>query len=157
MHEMKYAVALRAIGQDFDRRNLKSFDIRYDRRGYLAQGGYQEPPAEMPVSIHYTLRDLRELDEAGKQSRGRVSSPRDFFDQAQILRTVGGYVDRLEGQLIRVTNNERLGAEIGFKLEYVNAEGERVLEARTGLAVYDLCVGMYKQRGRLTGTSGRIR
>jgi hypothetical protein len=156
LSRIKYAVALRAIGQDFDRRNLKSFDIRCGGNEYFAQCGYQDPPSEMPVSINYTSKDLQDLDEAGMEHRGKVSTSTDFLNQIQILRTLGGYIDKIEGRLIRITNNERLGADSGLKIEYFNAEGERVLEARTSVAVYDLCVAMYKQRGRLTGTGGGI-
>lgn len=154
---MKHAVALRAIGQDFDRRNLKSFDIQCEGNEYFAQCGYQDPPSEMPVSIHYTLKDLEDLDETGAEYRGNTSSSKDFFDQIQILRTLGGYIDKIEGHLIRITNNQPFGAESGFKIEYFDADGERVIEERTSQAVYDMCVAMYKQRGRLTGTGDRIR
>ena len=149
-----YATSLRTIGQDLERRGLKAFDIRFEQDEYVAQCGYQQPPAPMPVTIYYTFKDIEELDETGESKRGERSAPKDFLNPAQILRTIGGYLDRNEARLVRLTNNGGAGTEQNFKLEYITRDGERLVDTRTGSALYDMCVGMYKQRGRLTGTGG---
>lgn len=151
---MKYAAALRAIGQDFERRDFKAFDIRCEGDAYAARCGYQAPPSELPVSVHYTLKDLQGLDEAAKERRGEAPPAKDFLDQVQIFRTIGGYMDKINGRLLRLTNNQNVAGEPGFRVEYINADGEHVVDSRTALAVYDMCVAMYKQRGKLTGTGG---
>ncbi|TMA98459.1 MAG: hypothetical protein E6J74_01155 [Deltaproteobacteria bacterium] len=152
----KYATALRCIGQDLERRGLKSFDIRFERNEYVAYCGYQDPPSPTPVTIQYTFKDIQELDRAAEGKRGELSATKEFLNQVQIFRTIGGYLDKNEGQLIRLTNNDGTGKDSLFKVEYVTQDGERLVDDRAGTAIYDMCVTMYKQRGKLTGTGGRL-
>jgi len=150
-----FATALRSIGQDLERRGLKTFDIRFDGREFVALCGYQEPPAPTPVELKYRPGDIEELDQAGENRRGNVAPPKDFLNQPQVLRTIGGFLDRNEAKLVRLSNNDRRAKESTFIVEYISRDGERVIDDRTGAAIYDLCVAMYKQRGRLTGNEGR--
>ena len=36
-----------------------------------------------------------------------------------------------------------------FRIEYETRERERLVEDRSGSVIYDLCVNMYKRRGKL--------
>lgn len=157
MFRSKYAAILRCIAQDIERRGLKTFDIRLLESGkeYFVEGGYQEPPAPTPVTIHYTLKELDELEQAGVTQRGGAMPVRDFLNQIQVFRTIGGYLDKNEARLIRITNNTRSGKEALFLVEYVTRDGEHMVDDHAGSALYDMCVTMYKQRGKLTGTGGR--
>jgi hypothetical protein len=152
----KYATALRCIGEDLERRGLKSFDIRSEGNEYVARCGYQDPPSPTPVTIQYTFKDIQELDRAGEGKRGEPSASTEFLNHVQIFRTIGGYLDKNEGHLVRLTNNEVNGKDFLFKVEYVTQDGERVIDDREGAAIYDMCVRMYKQRGKLTGTGRRL-
>lgn len=152
-----FATALRSIGQDLERRGLKTFDIRFDGREFVALCAYQEPPAETPVEITYRPSDIEELDQTGGEKRGQIEAPKDFLNQPQIFRTIGGFLDRNEAQLVRLTNNDRRAEESTFIIEYTSRDGEHVVDDHAGAAIYDMCVSMYKQRGKLTGTSGRCR
>jgi hypothetical protein len=152
---VNYATALRCIGQDLERRGLKSFDIRFEGNEYIAECGYQEPPSPLPVSIKYTSTDIAELDRIGESRRGGTLPAAEFINQAQIFRTIGGYLDRSESRLVRITNNDGTSKESLMKVEYVTRDGEHVLDDRAGSAIYDMCVQMYKQRGRMTGTEKR--
>jgi hypothetical protein len=79
MAYVNYATALRCIGQDLDRRGLKSFDIRLRGEEYIAECGYQEPPSPTPVSItKATGRDT-----AG---RGIYQSSSNFSDDRRLPR-----------------------------------------------------------------------
>ncbi len=153
--KIDYATALRGIGQDLARRGLKTFDIRFDGEEFIALCGYREPPAATPVELKYRPGDIEELDQAGENRRGNMAPPKDFLNQAQVLRTIGGFLDHNEAKLVRLSNNDRSAKESTFIVEYISRDGERVVDDRTGAAIYDLCVGMYKQRGRLTGNEGR--
>ena len=155
MRRMNYADALRCIAQDLERRGLRTFDVQLAQDEYLANCGYQEPPAPTPVTIHYTVKDLEELDHVGEGKRGEPSPAKEFLNQIQIFRTIGGYLDKNEARLIRMTNNEAPGKDSVFKVEYVTRDGEHMIDDRAGSALYDMCVVMYKQRGKLTGTGGR--
>lgn len=152
---MKLADALRCIAQDLERRSLKTFDIRVSGKEYIAECGYQEPPAPTPVTIHYTAKDIVDLDEAGENKRGEPAATKEFLNQVQIFRTIGGYLDKNQARLIRITNNDRPRKDSSFRVEYVTSEGEHVTDDHEGSALYDMCVVMYKQRGKLTGTGGR--
>ncbi len=111
----------------------------------------------MSVTIEYTLADVLELDDLGQEKRERSEPPKDFLNMTQILRTIGGYLDRNDARLVRLTNtNSATDPEPLFTVEYVTREGERVVDDRKGSTLYDMCVVMYKQRGRLTGTDGRF-
>jgi hypothetical protein len=152
MGRVNYATALRCIGQDLERRGLKSFDIRLEGPEYTAECGYQEPPAPMPVSLRYTVADISELDRVGESKRGETLPAAEFINQAQIFRTIGGYLDKGESLLLRLTNNHGASKESLIRVEYLTRDGEHMVDDRAGSAIYDMCVQMYKQRGRLTGT-----
>lgn len=109
----------------------------------------------MPVTIQYTVRDLKDLDRVGVEKRGAVVS-KEFLNQVQIFRTIGGYLDKNEARLVRMSNNDPKGTDSLFIVEYITQEGQRVVDDRAGAAIYDMCVTMYKQRGRMTGTGGRL-
>lgn len=154
MRRLIYALALRCIAQDLDRRGIKSFDIRVRNEIFYVEGGYQEPPSPAPVSIEYSARDIEDLDRAGEERRGTSQQPREFINSAQVFRTIGVYLDKNEARLLRLTNNRTPMKDSLLIVEYLTREGERVVEDRPGSAIYDMCVQMYKQRGRLTGTEG---
>ena len=156
MPRINFAMALRCIGQDLERRGIKCFDIRFEANEYLALCGYQEPPAETPVTIRYRPVDLADIDDAGAEKQGQTVPAKEFLNLVQILRTVGGFLDKNEACLVRLTNNESAATEPSVKIEYISRDGDRVLADRTGSALYDMCVAMYKQRGRLTGTGERL-
>src|SRR5262245_45211052 len=127
-----YADALRCIGQDLERRSLKAFDIRFERNEYIAECGYQEPPAPTPVTIHYSLKELQELDISGEAKRGESARPKEFLNLVQIFRAIGGYLDKNEARLVRLTNNDAAGKEPIFKVEYITRDGERLIDDRAG-------------------------
>ena len=154
MPKFDYATALRCIGQDLERRGLKCFDVRCEGMDYIVQCGYQAPPAPTPVTIYYRPADIAELDKSGAEQRGKVSPPKDFLNQAQIFRTIGGYLDKNEARLTRLANNQSAAKDATLVVEYIDRDREHVVDDRTGSAIYDLCVAMYKQRGKLTGTGG---
>lgn len=152
---MDYAIALRCIGQDLERRGLKSFDIRLQAETYIVECGYQEPPAPMPVSLQYDSKDIEEFDRIGGSKRGENARAQEFINQVQIFRSIGAHLDKNESRLLRLTNNHGKGKDALFSVEYITRDGERIVDDRAGAAIYDMCVQMYKKRGKLTGTGGR--
>jgi len=153
--KIDFATALRSIGQDLELRGLKTFDIRFDGREFTALCGYQEPPAPTPVELKYRPKDIEELNQVGEKNRGKVAPAKDFLNHPQVLRTIGGFLDKNEARLLRLANNDRAAKESTFIVEYMNADGEHVIDDRAGAAIYDMCVSMYKRRGKLTGSGGR--
>ena len=143
-----YSEILRVIGQDLEIRGIKAFDIRDEGERVFVQCGYQAPPAATPVTLYYSARDIEELKPHGAENRGQPSKAEDFFTLSQTLRAIGGYVDQKKARLIRLSNNDCPGADAVFRIEYETRERERVVDDRSGSAIYDLCVNMYKRRGK---------
>ena len=148
MPAVSYSEILRVIGQDLEARAIKAFDIRDEGERILVLCGYQVPPAATPVTLNYTPRDIEELKPQGAEKRGQPSKPADFFTLSQTLRAIGGYVDEKKARLLRLSNNDCPGADVVFRIEYETQEGERLVDDRSGSAIYDLCVNMYKRRGK---------
>jgi hypothetical protein len=138
--------ALRAIGQDLELRGIKTFIIRCEANLYVVEAGYQSPPAPTPVTLHYTSDDIEQLDCEGRERRN--SGVKDFLSLSQILRAIGSYVGKKEARLLSVSNTGSTGSMPIVKIEYETAQGERVIDNRTGSAIYDMCVGVYKLRRR---------
>lgn len=157
MKKINFSNTLRCIGQDLNRRDFKIFDIGLEGDRYVVRGGYTAPTATFPVSIHYSVADLKQLESAGQEKRGQTPSPENFLNLEQVLRAFGGYLDGIEARLIRLTNSESHGNSHSYKLEYETMHGERKVEDHSTATVYDMCVSMYKQRGRMTGTNGMFR
>ncbi len=149
MPAVSYSEILRVIGQDLETRGIKAFDIQDEGERIFVQCGYQDPPAATPVTLYYTPRDIQELRLQGEEKRGQPSGQRDFFTLSQTLRAIGGHVDQQKARLIRLSNNDCPGADVVFRIEYETREGEHVVDDRSGSAIYDFCVNMYKRRGKL--------
>ncbi len=142
------ATVLRCIGQDLELRGLKTFDLVADGDICIVQCGYQTPPAETPVTLHYTAADIEELDRTNAEKRFGGARSTEFLTLPQIFRAIGGVLDNNEDQLVRITNNVTVGQESTLRIEYETRDGERVIDDRPVSAVYDMCVSMYKKRGK---------
>ena len=150
-----YSTWLRCIGEDLEQRGLKTLDLRNEGQKYVVLCGYQSPPAPTPVTLHYSQSDIQQLDKAGREKRGKPAPPKEFVTLVQILRAIGGYLDKIDAHLVRISNNAAPSKDWMFRVEYVDRDGERVVDDRAGSALYDICVSMYKQRRRMTGTGGK--
>jgi hypothetical protein len=154
MSVVNYSVALRCIGQDLERRGLKTFDIKREGSSFIAVYGHQEPAsAAKPENVHYTPADIEILDRCGEGQRGKYVD-KNFMNSAQILRAIGDHLDKYGSNLIRITNNDTRAEAPLFRVEYITREGEHVIDDRPGAAIFDMCVLMYQKRGRPTGTHG---
>jgi hypothetical protein len=105
----------------------------------------------MPVIVQYSMDDIEQLDDAGKNKRGKSSPPKEFVNLAQILRVIGGYIDKNKAPFLRVSNYQARGTDPVIRVEYRTADGERVIDHHEVSAIYDICVWMYKRRGRVAG------
>jgi hypothetical protein len=146
---VSYSEILRVIGQDLEGRGIKVFDIQNEGERIFVQCGYQDPPASTPVTLYYTARDIKELRLQGEEKRGRFTEQRDFFTLSQTLRAIGGHVDQKKARFVRLSNNDCYGADAVFRIEYETRDGELMAVDRSSSAIYDLCVTMYKRRGKL--------
>lgn len=137
------AEALRIVGRDLDLRGIRTFIIRCDRDLFVVTGGYQPPPAVMPVTVHYTSSDIeRRLVETKKDDC--LSGARDFSSLAETLSAIGSYVTKKQGRLISVSNTASTPTIPIVIVKYVSLESDPVVEIFKGSAIYELCVSVYK-------------
>jgi hypothetical protein len=139
--------ALRTLGQALELRGIKTYRIRCEADLYVVEAGYQSPPAATPVSLHYTLDDIEQLDREAPEKNDRDSAVKDFLSLSQILWAIGIYVTSKEARLLSVSNNASTERMPVVKFEYETVQGDRVVDDRTGSAIYELCVSVYKLRG----------
>jgi hypothetical protein len=149
-HRFNYSHILRVIGDDLERRDLKTFEIRNREDRYLVRCGYQSPPAVIPLTLEYGLNEIEELNLRGEESRSDAPQSLDFCKLSQTLRTIGGYLDQKKASLLRISNNDSPGTEPIFRIEYQTADGNLFVDDRSTAALYDIGVHLYKQRGKLT-------
>jgi len=148
MSAITWSEALGVIGQDLEARGIKTFVIRCEADVYVVEAGYQSPPAPTPVTLYYTLDDIEQLDREGREADNCNSAVKDFLSLSQILRAIGCYVSKKGARSLTVSNNALTGTMPVIKIEYETAQGERIVDDRTGAAIYDMCVSIYKLRGR---------
>jgi hypothetical protein len=71
------------------------------------------------------------------------------------LWAIGSYATSKGARLLSVSNNASTERMPVVKIEYETVQGDRVVDDRTGSAIYELCVSAYKLRG--TPNSDNIR
>jgi len=135
---------LHIVGRDLDLRGIKTFILRCDADVFIVTGGYQSPPAVMPVSVHYAHSDIERL--IGDPDRDCVAPRRDFSSLAEILSAIGSYVSRKQGQLISVSNTASTPTIPIVIAKYVSFYSQPVVEMFKGSAIYELCVSVYKTK-----------
>lgn len=109
---LTYGQALRAIGQDLEGHGALVYAITANQSEYRIQCDCDLPPPDNLLSLCYTSRILEQIDFMGKLKRTGVFSVNSPESLPGTLRSLGGYVDREKGQLLRVANYELLGPEI---------------------------------------------
>lgn len=145
MSDNPVAEALRIVGRDLDLRGIRTFIVRCERGLFIVKGGYQSPPAVMPVTVHYALSDVdRVLSATDNTDCG--APVRDFSSLSEILSAVGIYVSRQQGHLISISNTASIPTIPIVVVKYASAESDAVVEIFKGSAIYELCVSVYKAR-----------
>jgi hypothetical protein len=138
--------ALLMIGQDLDRRGIKTFDVRCVAGLYIVEAGYQSPPALTPLSLHYTSDDIQRLDRETQERNGSGSAVQDLLSLGRVLWAIGAYMTVKSVRLLRIWNTDSTEGLPIVKIEYESARGERVVETLEGSAIYELCISAYKLR-----------
>ncbi len=105
MSAISCSEALRTIGQDLELRGIKTFFIKCEADLYVVEAGYQSPPAPTPVTLHYNLDDIEQLDRQARERSDRNSAVKDFLSLSQILWAIGSYVTSKGARLLSVSNN----------------------------------------------------
>lgn len=139
---------LHSIGENLELRGIKTFIIRCKDGCFTVDGGYQSPPAPMPVSLYYSANDIRELERKARERNDYLSATRNFIYLPEILSSIASYVHDKEASLLTISNIESTEAISVIDIEYQTLDGDRITDRLMNSTVYELCVREHKRRAR---------
>ena len=168
-HAYSDSQVLRAIGQDLEARHVKAFDIERQNDLYCVWIRKQTPPPESvppakprrsvlravrsgfrdsapgaPASqLRYLPKDIDRLEREGRAMRHNPNGMPDAHSLSQLLRALGGYVNRQDVHLLAISWRDAF-----VSLVYRTAEGRRELDNFRPDSIYDLWVQMYLRRNK---------
>ena len=151
--QFTHSSALRCIGQALEMHDLKAFDVQCENYELRLDSGYQTPPSATPVRLRYTNEDLKALDSDGQARRNGTAKAIDFFNLTEILRGLGALIDKKGGHLVRISNNDSSIANGSIRLEYTDPNGNLQKDVFPLSSIYEICVVMYKERGKTVRSS----
>ena len=93
---------------------------------YRVQCDCDLPPPGNLLSFCYSSRILEQIEFMGRLKRTGVSTVNSSEALSATLRSLGAYVDREKGRLLRVANYELLGPEIAYRVEFALPDGSQV-------------------------------
>ena len=123
---LTYRQALRAIGQDLEGHGALAYEIKVNEADYLVQCDCDLPAPGNLLSLCYTSTIIEQIDFMGRLKRTGVPSESSSETLSATLRSLGAYVDRQEGRLLRLANYEFAGPESAFRIEFALPDGTRV-------------------------------
>ena len=143
---LTYGQALRAIGQGLEGHSALAYEINVNEAEYRVQCDCDLPPPDNLLSFCYTSRILEQIDFLGKSKRSGASPVNSPESLSGILRTLGSYVNREKGQLLRVANYELLGPEIAYRVEFALPDGSRAENSLAKPALDEITNSLRQQR-----------
>ncbi|HEX2243424.1 MAG TPA: hypothetical protein VHK27_09260 [Gammaproteobacteria bacterium] len=143
---LTYAQALRAIGQDLQGHGALAYEIDVSDAEFRVQCDCDLPPPGNLLSLCYTSRILEQIDFMGKLKRTGVSSVNSPESLPDTLRTLGAYVDRENGRLLRIANYELSGPEIAYRVEFALPDGSRMENTLSKPALEGIANSLRQQR-----------
>jgi hypothetical protein len=143
---LTYGQALRAIGQDLQGHGALAYEIHVSDAEYRVQCDCDLPPPGNLLSLCYTSRILEQIDFMGKLKRIGVASVNSPESLPDTLRSLGAYVDREKGRLLRIANYEVSGPEIAYRVEFALPDGSRMEKTLSKPALDAIINSLRQQR-----------
>ena len=156
---LSYARALRAIGQSLEAQATKNFDlanletgfvVRENERRYLNGSSWRRTLRRLGIrraldlsDLHYSTDDIIRLEQSGKEMRRTPAQTPDFYLLSQLLRSVGGAIDR---RGLRLVELNRRGSKLILRLE--QPQGGSVIEEHAISSFHNTFLGMFFERRR---------
>ena len=148
---MRYAEALRCIGQALQNQNIEVFELRTEPDEFHAQCGDPNPPYTDLIQLHFSLDSIKSLDREGHGRRGQQGATIRFDSVPAMLRAVGDYIDKKNGSLRRLGNTHEFDSGLSsLEIEYESSEGDARSENLSMSFIRESGVRMYKRRTRLS-------
>ena len=145
---IKYARALRCIGQALQSQNTEVFELKTGADTFVVQYGDPNPPHTEIVELQFSLDNIKILEREGETRRRQAKAEFRFDTVPEILRAVGEYVDNQRGQLRRLSNC--CLSDGNLEVEYETRAGEIRSETLPMSFIREAAVRMYKRRTRLS-------
>jgi hypothetical protein len=140
-----YAAAFRCIGQELQRRNIEVFELKSHADEFRLQCGDPNPPYTGLIEMLFSKERIQMIDREGQNRRGQSTGEIRFDSIAEILRTVGEYIDK-KGGYLRWVNNSGSSSDTALELEYQTKAGQVEMETLTMSFIREACVRMYQRR-----------
>lgn len=140
-----YAAALRCIGQELQSQNIEVFELKSQADIFRLQCGDPNPPYTGLKEIVFSKETIQMLDREGRRRRGQSTGEIRFDSIAEMLRTVGQYIDTKLGHVRRI-NNSGSSSDAAFELEYQTRAGQVQVETLTMSFIREASVRMYQRR-----------
>ncbi|HEX2929917.1 MAG TPA: hypothetical protein VHV54_09405 [Candidatus Binatia bacterium] len=151
-----YDQQLRNIGQSLEAQRITVFELSRQGERFIVKG---EPEKEASLldtlrnwqkrrrsdglhgSLSFTVQDIDQLDRQGRANRTRANRLPDFHSLANMLRTVGSYLDLKNADLMEI-HKRQLSVTILSR----NKDGHPEYEERTIASFYDLFLRLHEKR-----------
>ncbi|HYY25157.1 MAG TPA: hypothetical protein VE689_06680 [Candidatus Udaeobacter sp.] len=155
---MSYDQQLRVIGQSLESKRISVFELKNHGDWYMVHGApekntsliarfrqWTEKIRGQSLGSHhsYTLADLQRFEREGKLQRIKANRLPDFYSLSNMLRTVGSYLERKNGELLEIHKRP-----LSLTILYQNRNGHPDLEERSIASFYNLFIELYGKRGR---------
>ena len=155
--QASYDKDLRAIGQALEIRGITTFELKSQLGHYVVHGAGEKPASVMASvrrwlqgaekedspTISYTAQDIERIDQEGKQRRVRAGRLPDFYSLSNTLRTLGGYLNSKNAQLLELHIRP-----LTVTLLYQNKDGHPQMEDRTIASFFNVFTELHSKRGR---------
>jgi hypothetical protein len=141
-----YSNALRCIGQALETSDIEDFDLKYYSGEFRLECGDPIPPYLKLIQLRYALDDIKSLERKGQARRAGPGKSVSFDSLSEVLRTLGGYVDKRGGRLLRICSSDSSLTQGSVKLEYQTGNRLLHVEEFSMTSIYETIARMYRDR-----------
>jgi hypothetical protein len=154
----EYHQQLRSIGQSLEAQRISVFELSCDGERIVVKG---EPEKEtsllaalrnwqkkrrsegLSAALTFSGQDMEQLDRQGRAQRSQPNRLPDFHSLANVMRTVGSYLDQKGSELLELRKQQ-----LTLTILARDKNGYPQYEECTLASFYDLFVHLHDQRGK---------
>jgi hypothetical protein len=155
--QQPYHHDLRVIGQSLEAQSINVFELKCEMGRYLVNGTPEKPTSLMgrlrqwrshgrkndARTMSYGAQEIEGLENLGRTRRSKPGGLPDFYNLSNLLRTVGGYLEAKNAELLRIQKQL-----LTVTLLYQNDGGHPHVEDRTIASFYEIFIGEHGKRAR---------
>jgi hypothetical protein len=148
---------LRVIGQSLEAQSINVFELKCEMGRYLVNGTPEKATSLVERlrqwrshghnggtrTLSYDAQEIEGLERLGRTRRSKPGGLPDFYNLSNLLRTLGGYLEAKNAQLLRIQKRP-----LTVTLLYQNDGGHPHVEDRTIASFYEIFIGEHGKRAR---------